>query len=155
MSSQTSQKYKFEYNPSNKIVTKTEIATGNTWHYISRPIPAKPVFKAKNGITVEAIQAAGHNVRVKHLRWAVYIPHTITARASTVAVVVPSTFRKDPNYMFTPKGGYTHVVIKKKDGEYLCVSSTCAPEDPFCYAAGVAAALDRLTLMEIASLELE
>lgn len=136
-------KYTYEYNPSNNIVTKTDTTTGNTWEYLSRSAPIKPVFAAKNGATVDAIHNAGHSVRVKHLRWAIYrgFPNRM--------MVVPSTFRKDPNYVFLPKGGYTHVVVKHEDGQYLCVSSECSLDDPFCYAAGVATALDRLSSAEL------
>jgi len=147
-------KYTYSYNPSNNVVTKTDSSTGNTWEYLSRSKSVKPAFKAKNGITVGMLQAAGHSVRVKHLRWALYTPHALTAKTGMTAIVVPSTFRKDPSYIFTPSGGFTHIVIKKEDGEYICVSSICSQDDPFCYAAGVAAALDRLTAKEIVSLGL-
>jgi hypothetical protein len=149
-------KYAYSYNPSNNLVTKTELATGNTWDYLSRPKHGKPDHTPSNGVTVNALQKAGHNVRVKHLRWAVYWGHEAMLKNNKGAVsrmmVVPSTFRKDPNYMFLPKGGYTHVVIKKKDGEYVCVSSECSVEDPFCYGAGVARALERLTRKVISEL---
>lgn len=150
----TKNTYTFEYNPSNNLVTKTDVVTGNSWSYLSRSAPRKPVFAAKNGITVEQLQSVGHNVRVKHIRWAMYAPHmgSHTGRQSVMAV--PSTFRKDYNYLFFPKGGFTHVVIKKSDGGYVCVSSECSIDDPFCYAAGVAAALDRLTDEDIDSLGL-
>jgi len=142
--------YTFEYNPNNNIVTKTDVETGNSWSYPSRSAPRKPAFSAKNGITVAQLQEAGHNVRVKHMRWAMYTPH----RGRQSVMAVPSTFRKDYNYLFFPKGGFTHVVIKKSDGGYICVSGECSIDDPFCYAAGVAAALDRLTALDIASLRL-
>jgi hypothetical protein len=155
MTTATNSSYTYEFNELNGLMTKTEVETGNTWMYPARPKPEKPVFKAKNGVTVESIQQAGHSVRVKHLRWALYVPHVLTMGYKAIrTIVVPSTFRKDSNYVFDSHGGYTHVVIKKKDGKYLCVSSECAPSDPFCYAAGVAAALDRLTSDEIRSLEL-
>jgi hypothetical protein len=143
--------YKYEYNPSNNIVTKTDVDTGNTWEYLSRPRPSKLVCPTKNGVTIEKLQAAGNNVRVKHLRWAIYLGQS-HVNSTIRLIVVPSTFRKDPNYYFTPKGGYTHVVIRKPSGEYVCVSSECSSDDPFCYAVGVSTALDRLLPEEIEAL---
>jgi hypothetical protein len=149
-------KYTYTYNPSNNIVTKTDLATGNTWDYLARPKNVKPDYSASNGVTVEALQRAGNNVRVKHLRWAIYWQHepVLKNRQGEVSrvMVVPSTFRKDPNYMMLPKGGFTHVVIKKADGEYVCVSSECSQDDPFCYAAGVSRALERLRPSQIREL---
>jgi len=141
-------KYKYDYDELTNLVTKTDIETGNNWQYLSRPRPGKLVCNTKNGVTVAALQDAGHNVRVKHLRWAIYMGQTHIG-PDVRLMVVPSTFRKDPNYYFTPKGGYTHVVIKLETGEYICVSSECSLDDPFCYAQGVCTALDRLTSAEL------
>lgn len=153
MSKQNKQKtYVFDYNTETNIVTKTDPDTGNSWLYPSRPKQSSPVCKAKNGVTIKDIQDAGFSVRVKHLRYAWYMPHLLAKKHVRYIpvneirlMVVPSTFRKDINYTFVPHGGFTHIVIKTQDGEYICVSSECAPDDPFCYAAGVASALDRLT----------
>jgi hypothetical protein len=139
---------------------------GCSWTWRARPKPVKPVFAAKNGLTIQKLQEAGNSVRVKHLRWALYLPLYDVYRKSinrnssarldaphsyiaSRALVVPSTFRSDPMYIFLPKGGYTHLVIKHKSGRYICVSSECSEDDPFCYAAGIAVALDRLTPSEI------
>ena len=149
-------KYAYTYNPSNNIVTKTDLATGNTWEYLSRAKGEKPNHKASNGVTVEALQQAGNNVRVKHLRWAIYWVHDPVLKNGKGEVsrvmIVPSTFRKDPNYMLLPKGGFTHVVIKKANGDYVCVSSECSQDDPFCYNAGVARALERLRPSQVQDL---
>jgi hypothetical protein len=140
--------YTFSYNQATNIVTKTDVDTGNSWDYLSRPRPGKLVCATRNGATVDKLQAAGNNVRVKHLRWAVYLGQSYSGPFARL-IVVPSTFRKDPNYYFSPKGGYTHVVIKRANGEYVCVSSECSQEDPFSYNMGVATALDRLTREEL------
>jgi hypothetical protein len=144
--------YAFNYNKETNTVTKTDTESGESWNYSSRSRKNKPAPTTKNGVTVEKLLAAGNKVRVKHLRWAVYLGHKTVQDISRL-VVVPSSFRKDPNYYFTPKGGYTHVVIQRPTGEYLCVSSECSMEDPFCYAAGVCTALDRLLPEEMGYLE--
>jgi hypothetical protein len=153
---QKTAQYTYSYNPSNNLVVKTELATGNTWEYLSRPKPTTPDNTPANGVTVEVLQNAGHNVRVKHLRWALYWAHDPLRHNKQGMVsrmmIVPSTFRKDPNYMLLPKGGFTHVVIKKKDNSYVCVSSECSSDDPFCYSAGVARALERLSPRDIKEL---
>jgi hypothetical protein len=150
MSSNTKKKrtYVFTYNKETNTVTKTDKDTGVTWSYSSRARNNKPAATSKNGVTVEKLLAAGNKVRVKHLRWAVYLGHKCIGDIARL-VVVPSSFRKDPNYFFAPKGGYTHVVIQRPAGDYLCVSSECSQDDPFCYAAGVCTALDRLVPEEL------
>ena len=140
--------YSFSYNQENNVVTKTDVVTGNSWSYPSRPKPGKLVSPTKNGVTVEKLQAAGHKVRVKHMRWAVYLRQRYVGPGLRL-MAVPSTFRKNPNYFFAAKGGYTHVVIQRPSGEYVCVSSECAQDDPFSYAVGVSTALDRLLPSEL------
>lgn len=142
------------FNEQTQRFRKTDTLSGRWWEWSGRGKRNAPVQnKAKNGITIEKLQAAGNSVRVKHLRWALYLPQfdvqSYGRRAVGRAIVVPSAFRGDPMYSFLPKGGYTHVVIKHKSGNYVCVSSECAEDDTFCYSAGVATALDRLTDLEI------
>ena len=152
-----SKQYTYEYNPPTKLVTKKDVETGQEWSYMSIQRPTKQHHVARNGITVAKLQDAGHSVRVKHLRYALYLGQNefIKNREFAVrAIVVPSTFRKDPFYKFLPKGGYTHVVIKTPKGQYICVSSECSEEDPFCYSHGVAAALERLGKLELRHLGL-
>jgi len=149
--------YSFVYDMDTGLVTKQNLETGASWTYPSRPKAQTVSHVARNGVSVAKLQAAGHNVRVKHLRWAIYWGQNsllINRKkdSSYRTIVVPSTFRKDPNYMLLPKGGYTHVVIKTPEGEYVCVSSECAVEDPFCYNAGVATALERLSKEDIKKL---
>ena len=139
------------YNEHTNSFTRVD-KDGCSWTWRARPRPTKPVLVAKNGLTIQKLQEAGNSVRVKHLRWAMYWPHYDKRRYLGRALVVPSTFRGDPSYKFLPKGGYTHVVIKDKAGNYVCVSSECAEDDTFCYAAGVAAALDRLDAAHIGML---
>lgn len=151
--------YSFMYDVDTRVVTKQDPRTGASWTYASRPKIGKALFTASNGVSVAKLQAAGHNVRVKHLRWAIYWGQNsllINRKkdSSYRTIVVPSTFRKDPNYMLLPKGGYTHVVIKTPDNAYICVSSECAVEDPFCYNLGVATALERLSTADIKKLNL-
>ena len=141
------------FDEQTKQFTRTDTSTGRTWSWYGRNRPTAPKYYAKNGITIEKLQAAGNSVRIKHLRWALYLPQFDVRghnrRPLGRAIVVPSSFRSDPMYVFLPKGGYTHIVIKHKTGNYICVSSECAEDDSFCYAAGVATALDRLTPTEI------
>jgi len=147
-----STEYTVVFDEQRQKYIKTETATGRTWEWSARKRPTKPTYASKNGVTVESLQVAGNSVRVKHLRWSLYLPQFNVwgnRNHQGRAIVVPSTFRKDPMYVFLPKGGYTHVVIKHKSGNYICVSSECAEDDTFCYSAGVAAALDRLSAAEI------
>lgn len=143
--------YKSTYNPSTNKMTKEDTVTGETWDYFPRPRIFAPEYSANNGVTVDQLIAAGNKVRVKHLRYALYmglnekLVNKKNYDFELREIVVPSTFRKDPMYTLLPKGGYTHVVIQHKSGKYICVSSACAKEEPFCYAAGVATALDRLS----------
>lgn len=146
------------YDDKVKMFTRVDATTGESWAWEARKKPTKTSHTAKNGMTVTKLQTAGNSVRVKHLRWAVYLPQvqTIFKRSNECrAIVVPSTFRCDPMYKFLPKGGYTHIVIKSKSGKYICVSSECSDEDSFCYAAGVASALDRLSRLDIKFLGVE
>jgi hypothetical protein len=127
--------------------TRVEQATGRSWTWQTRERPGKTVHSSKNGVTIEKLAQAGNSVRVKHFRWALYAPYRKSAPRDNElfrAMVVPSTFRQSRLYDLLPKGGYTHVIIKTKEGEYYMTSSECSENDPFCYAAGVAAALDRL-----------
>ena len=158
MSKKQKGEYTYSYNPSTNMVTKTDTANGNTWVYASRPKIVKEPAEARNGVTVDKLIAAGHNVRVKHLRYALYWGQSFLRKNrssnSTRVMVVPSTFRHDPEYFLLPKGGFTHIVIKRPSGEYTCVSSECSPEDPFCYNTGVCAALERLTGRDLIALGL-
>lgn len=136
-------------------MTKTDVTTGEEWNYMSRPRQGKASFTASSGITVDKLTAAGNSVRVKHLRYAVY--HGLNEKLINKKdydfqlrkIVVPSTFRRDTMYALLPKGGFTHVVIKHSSGKYICVSSECSEEDPFCYSKGVATALERLTKLDM------
>ncbi len=134
-------------------VTKTELASDRTWTWVPKPRPSKAKCSPKNGVSIQAIADAGHKVRVRHLRWAYYLgigERTRNMRNTgkdyaNRAIVVPSSFRRDPLYLLLPKGGYTHITIKTKDNNYVCLSSECAINDPFCYTTGVEKALERLT----------
>lgn len=145
------EKYTTEVTPSGLCV-RTEVATGIKWSWFVRPPKVKPMFTAKNNVTLKILEDAGHNVRVKHFRWALYLGHNERLsnhqRHTLRPIVVPAIFRKDPMYTLLPKGGYTHISIKTALG-YICVSSECAEEDPFCYQLGVVKALERLTVTEL------
>lgn len=107
-----------------------------------------PVYKTKNGVTIELLKDLGHVVKIKHIRWAMYSqlkPHLKNNQHDSFrAIAIPSTFRKDSNYLVLPKGGFTHITIKTPKEEYFCVSSECAMEETFCYRRGICEALDRL-----------
>ena len=127
---------------------RTEKATGRQWRWNARPKTTQRVsYVPKNGITVEKLQEAGLKVRVRHFRYAFY-PGTKTP------ILIPSSFRRNSKYAVLPKGGYTHIAIQDANNNYICVSSVCDPRDTFCYNAGVARALERLTETEIAFLGL-
>lgn len=149
--------YSWKMDESTGMVTKTENSTGETWSWQHKARPAKAKCEASNGITVQKIQEAGNKVRVRHLRWAYYMSNAdllkYSRRMLTLIrrkIVVPSSFRRDPLYRLLPKGGYTHVTIKTSAGGYVCLSSECSEEDPFCYVKGVEKALERLSDVEIA-----
>jgi hypothetical protein len=156
--------YSWTFDAGTNEVTKLEKDTGKVWKWISKPRPKGPRCNPSNGVTIEKLQKAGHSVRIKHFRWAMYLAlneHTSKkGRAfnfESHAICVPSTFRKDPLYRLLPKGGYTHIVIKPKSSvdKYICLSSECSKDDPFCYALGVEKALERLTSFELGYLGLE
>jgi len=153
--------YSWTYDEDTKEVTKLEKDTGKVWKWIAKPRPRGPRCNPSNGVTIEKLQQAGHSVRIRHLRWAHYIGINEFAHKKaqyiTHPICVPSTFRKDPLYNFLPKGGYTHIVIKPKSSidKYICLSSECSKDDPFCYALGVEKALERLTSFELGYLGLE
>lgn len=112
-----------------------------------------PVYATKNGVTIDRLKAAGHVVKIKHIRFATYarLKHHLKNNQpnSTRTIAIPSTFRKDPSYTVLPKGGYTHITIKTPTEEYFCVSSECSLDETFCYRRGIVEALDRLTNDEI------
>ena len=153
-----SELYTWKFDKSTGIVTKTEISTGNNWSWVPKPRPVKAVCAPKNGVTVDMLSKAGNKVRVRHLRWAAYLGHEEHVSKKyggfflSRMIVVPSSFGKDPLYLLRPKGGYTHITIKTDMGKYVCISSECSLEDPFCYRKGVEKALERLTDYELAEL---
>ena len=149
--------YTTTFDENIKLFTRTHNASGVKWAWYARERPKRTTPVARNGMTIAKLQQAGNSVRVKHLRWALYLPHYRTwARSSghpeAKKIVVPSSLRQDPMYVFLPKGGYTHIIIKNPEGKYICLSSECSDKDSFCYASGVAAALDRMTPLEMSLL---
>lgn len=156
--------YSWSIDEVSKEVTKRNNATGETWTWEAKERPKGPRCNPSNGVTIKKLQEAGHSVRIKHLRWASYLAINDGMKKrkkkselefETHTICVPSTFRKDPLYAFQPKGGYTHIVIKPKGHDkYICLSSECSKEDPFCYALGVEKALERLTSFEMGYLGL-
>jgi hypothetical protein len=151
--------YMWVMDDSTGTVTKTEMASGRTWTWTPKPRPSKAKCSPKNGVSIQAIAEAGHKVRVRHLRWAYYLgtnERTQMLRSNREKrvynyrpIVVPSSFRRDPLYVLLPKGGYTHITIKTKENKYICLSSECATNDPFCYTTGVEKALERMTRDEV------
>ena len=137
------------------LFKRTHLPTNKTWVWSSRGRPVKRMPRARNNVTIDLLQEAGHKVRVKHFRLASYLGHNnlLKKKASHQfecrIIVIPSSFRKDPMYRVLPKGGYTHISIKDKNNKYICVSSECSEDDPFCYAEGVVAALEKLTSTEL------
>ncbi len=157
MSKKNCELYTWEYNEVLGTVTKTEIATGNNWVWVPKPRPSKAVCAPNNHISVAQLAEAGNKVRVRHFRWAYYLPHgeyMIKKDGETYhrLIVVPSSYRRDPAYALYPKGGYTHITAKTKTGDYVCASSDCSIEDAFCYRKGVEKALERLSSYDLAIL---
>ena len=156
------EKYTTEHLGDGVYVRKMLDGSGREWTWKSlSDFRKKSTFSASNGVTMKMLQEAGHSVRVKHLRWAIYMglgERTAgrSAKAQKVlrAIVVPSTFRKDPMYTLLPKGGFTHISIKTPEGKYICLSSECSDNDPFCYQQGMAKALERLSRYDINLLKL-
>lgn len=154
--------YKTYLDSATGLFTRVHEESGRTFVWVARKKRTKPVFKARNGVTIELLEKAGHKIRVKHFRWAVYLglnERPIKGRFSSThdyemrAICVPSTYRKDPMYRLLPKGGYSHISIKTPEGKYICVSSECSESDPFCYLLGTAKALERLTAADLALLK--
>jgi hypothetical protein len=147
--------WKTYFNEETNQFTRENTKEARTYHWQGRGKPKKPVFTAKNGVTIAMLEAAGHKLRVRHLRWALYLGQSERPRKRLShdfelrAICVPSTFRKDPMYSLLPKGGYSHISIKTPEGKYICVSSECSEEDPFCYQLGTVKALERLTKQDI------
>jgi hypothetical protein len=160
-----SAQYSYSMDDITGLVTKLENTTGETWTWKAKARPEGPKCNPSNGVTIAKLQEAGHSVRVRHFRWAYYAPLLDNVKRlrkskqvyldAPHAICVPSTFRQDPMYSFSPKGGYTHIVIKPKSSDkYICLSSECAKSDTFCYATGVEKALERLTSFEMGYLGL-
>ena len=143
--------YKTYYDSVTQLFTRTHAESFRTFSWYARDRPGKPVFLAKNGVTIDMLEAVGHKLRVKHFRWALYLGQNERPKKGKAhdyelrAICVPSTFRKDPMYRLLPKGGYSHISIKTPEGKYICVSSECSEEDPFCYQLGMVKALERLS----------
>lgn len=148
-----SETYTWAIDESTEVVTKTDNASGASWSWKVKHRPSKARCNPSNNVSIQKIHEAGHNVRVRHLRWAYYLASeekfNSSRRHAPRAIVIPSAFRKDPFYHTLPKGGYTHITIKTKRGDYICVSSECSKEDPFCYTKGVEKALERLSKLEL------
>lgn len=155
--------YTWSFDEDAQEVTKKHIISGKTWTWTARARPKGPKCNPSNGATIQKLQDAGHSVRIRHLRWARYAALNDVRKKNkreleydSRVICVPSTFRKDPLFAFLPKGGYTHIVIKPKGSDkYICLSSECSKNDPFCYALGVEKALERLTSFELGYLGLE
>jgi hypothetical protein len=115
-----------------------------------------PVYQTNNGVTLDLLKSKGHIVKIKHIRWAIYTQLQQHLRnnqpVSMRAIAIPSTFRKDENYLVLPKGGFTHITIKTKDNQYFCVSSECSSEETFCYRRGICEALNRLSKYDLQTL---
>jgi hypothetical protein len=148
--------YLWSIDEATGIVTKQELSSDRTWTWKVKPRPKKAKCSPKNGVSIQKIADAGHKVRVRHFRWAYYLGTMERASGRNTGVsfkprpiVIPSSFRRDPLYSLLPKGGYTHITIRTKDDEYVCLSSECSPIDPFCYTTGVEKALERLTHYEL------
>lgn len=117
-----------------------------------------PKYETKNGVTIDKLKALGHVVKIKHIRWATYdrIKTCLKNRVGSFVriIPIPSTFRKDSHYHVLPKGGSTHITIKTKDDNYVCVSSDCSMDETFCYRRGITEALDRLDSLDLSLLGL-
>lgn len=92
-------------------------------------------YTPHNGVTMEVLRAAGYRVRVTHMRFT-------TAPNVPVAFEVPSFLRKF--YTFESKGGSTHIVLTRKDGKQISLTSVCNREDAFDYKMGTKIALSSL-----------
>jgi hypothetical protein len=127
-----------------------------SWMWHNKPVstPKRRNRVPKHGLTIERLVELGHKVRVKHLRYAVYrrLGYEGLPLKDIRYIVIPTSFRKDRDYMLMPFGGFTHISIKTPAGEYFCLSSECSPSDNFCYKDGVCEALNRLQPHEIAVL---
>jgi hypothetical protein len=141
---------------SNRFV-KTDKVTGKSWSWPYKERPSRKTHTvSSNGVTIDKLTAAGFKVRIRHLRYALYIPNDsfIGLYIGVREIVVPSTFRYSPHYKLQPKGGFTHITINMKDQDYICLSSECSKKDPFCYNVGIATALSRLTAGDLSRLGL-
>jgi hypothetical protein len=141
---------------SNRFV-KTDKVTGKSWSWPYKERPSRKTHTvSSNGVTIDKLTAAGFKVRIRHLRYALYIPNDsfIGLYIGVREIVVPSTFRHSPHYKLQPKGGFTHITINMKDQDYICLSSECSKKDPFCYNVGIATALSRLTAGDLSRLGL-
>jgi hypothetical protein len=151
--------YQVTIDTENKIVTKTDEFNQKSWSWPLREYPRqqqKNKIVASNGVTIEKIANKGLKVRVRHFRYALYSPYKplkVKNKPPLIKeLVVPSSFRKNKNYVLSPKGGYTHITIQLAKKKYLCYSSECAKDETFCYNVGVATALsrmDRETMVEL------
>lgn len=165
--SKVSDRYVTVYDDARGLMVKTDTHGFGQWVWKPSKKKVKKDYTPKNGWSVQKLVEAGCVVSVFHFRWATYGKHSTmkdefkfapyTSKAMFAPqrlIVVPSSFRKDPDYTLSSHGGYTHVRIRRGDLE-VCVSSECALEDVFCYKFGVKAALERLGYPELSVLSLE
>ena len=146
-----SEQYTVTFDDAGKVVTKKDNISGQEWSWPFREKnnqPQKNKIVAPNGITIEKIANKGYKVRVRHFRYALYESHRPLKVKNKTSVhnviVVPSSFRRNKMYTLLPKGGFTHITIQLAAKKYLCYSSACAEDEPFCYNVGVATALARM-----------
>jgi len=144
-------RYVFSQEPDSVRVSKLDTVTRHTYCWMPRNSIQRQTknYKESNKKIIVALQTSGYHIRIRHFRWAIYqqqreIFNKDTREFFARTIVVPSTFVKNPMYNILPRGGYTHITVKDSNGQFLCASSECSIEEPFCYSVGVAEALRRL-----------
>lgn len=137
--------YETNYYPETGVYVRVDKTTGASWTWSKREKKKRTQAVASNGATIEKLVKAGNKVRIRHMRYATCTNMFNPRTGHTPDIVVPSTFRYDDKYYLRSKGGFTHITIQTRDGDYFCYSSQCDKRDTFCYSTGIAKALEKIS----------
>lgn len=92
-------------------------------------------YRTKNGLTIQKLKAKGHEVHVRHLRWA-------SKSSDRVEYMVPSYLRG--HYGFNPLGGVSIVTVKTLLHGEFSYAAQCRADEGFDYRLGIKYALDKI-----------
>jgi len=128
------------------VVHKKDNHTGLTHKFRKRDRSQKRNYRPQNGVTLEILKAAGYEVTIQHLRYFHMVNTGQEGHRQPLVIVADISFRHDDSYTLLPRGGFTHLIIKR-GGEALNLTAKCHESDMFDRREGVKRALERLDLV--------